>query len=211
MEYNTQRNKLTIPEYGRNIQKMINYCIEIPDRTKRNRTAEFIVNVMAQMNPKVKESADYRQKMWDHLHLIADFKLDVDSPYPLPPRDVLYTKPRRVKIDDRDFKFRHYGKNIELIIEKACEYPEGEEKEALIKMIANHLKKSYINWNKGAVDDEDIFKHLAILSNNRLKIGDDFKLHQTSEIIARNKKKRFIRPGQQNTGNGSNNYRPKRK
>lgn len=212
MEYNTQRERLIIPEYGRNIQKMIEYCLEITDRQKRTRTAEYVVGVMANMNPKVRESADYRQKLWDHLHIISDFRLDVDSPFPPPPKDVLYTKPRRLKPDDRDITFRHYGKNIELMIEKAIGYPEGEEKNALIKTLANHLKKSYLNWNKGSVDDEVIFQHLAILSKNRLKPGSDIKLNQVSEIMAKTKKKKFSRPGQQGQGiSGNHGYKSKKR
>ena len=118
MEYNTQRIKMFIPEYGRNMQKMIDQCCQIEDREKRTRTAEFIVNVMAQMNPKAREAADYRQKLWDHLYIISDFKLDVDSPFPPPPRDVLKSRPKRLKYPNLDIRFAHYGKNIEKIIEE---------------------------------------------------------------------------------------------
>lgn len=207
MEYNTQRNHMIIPEYGRNMQKMINQCVNIEDPAKRLRTAEFIVNVMANMNPKVKEAGDYKQKLWDHLYIISDFKLEVDSPYPPPPKDVLISKPQRLKYPDQDIRFAHYGKNIERIIEKAAEYPEGEEKEALVRAIANHLKKSYLNWNRNSVDDDVILKHLAILSHNRLQLDDEFKFNQTSEILARTKKKKFTKPGQQS----NNMHRGRRK
>ena len=207
MEYNTQRRKLIIPEYGRNMQKMIRTCVEMEDREKRTRTAEFIVNVMANMNPKVKEAGDYKQKLWDHLYIISDFKLDVDSPYPPPSRDVLQSRPQQLNYPSLDIRFAHYGKNIEKIIEKAAEYPDGPEKEALVKAIANHLKKSYLNWNRNSVDDDVILKHLAILSHNRLKLEDDFKFHQTSEILARNKKKKFTKQPQP----GNNTHRNRRK
>jgi hypothetical protein len=207
MEYNTQRKKMIIPEYGRNLQKMINNCVEIEDRVKRTKTADFIVNVMANMNPKVKESGDYKQKLWDHLYIISDFRLDVDSPYPPPPKDVLQSKPKRLNYPSLDIRFAHYGKNIEKIIEKAADFPEGPEKEALVKAIANHLKKSYLNWNRNSVDDDMILKHLAILSKNRLKLDDDFKFHQTSEILARTKKKKFTKQSHQ----GGNNPRNRRK
>ena len=206
MEYNTQRKKMVIPEYGRNIQKMIRNCMEIEDRDKRTRTAEFIVNVMANMNPRVKESADYKQKLWDHLHIISDFKLDVNAPYPPPPRDVLQSKPQQLSYPNLDIRFAHYGKHIEKIIEKAADYPEGPEKEALVKAIANHLKKAYLNWNRNSVDDDVILKHLAILSKDRLKLDEDFKFHQTSEILARTKKKKFTKQNQP-----GNNYKSKRK
>ena len=205
MEYNTQRKKMIIPEYGRNLQKMINKCVEIQDREKRTRTAEFIVNVMANMNPKVKESGDYKQKLWDHLYIISQFKLDVDSPYPPPPKDVLQSKPKQLSYPSLDIRFAHYGKNIEKIIAKAADFPEGPEKEALVKAIANHLKKSYLNWNRSSVDDDMILKHLAILSNNRLKLDDDFKFHQTSELLSRPKKKKHTK--QNHPGGGHRNRR----
>ena len=208
MEYNTQRKKMIIPEYGRNLQKMIDQCLQIQDREKRSRTADFIVSVMGQMNPKAKDNGEYRQKLWDHLYIISDFKLDVDSPYPPPSRDVLISKPKQLNYPNLNIRFAHYGKNIERIIDKAAEFPEGEEKEALVKAIANHLKKSYLNWNRNSVDDDVILKHLALLSHNKLKLGDDFKFNQTSEILSRPpKKKKFSRQNQQ----GGSMHRNRRK
>ena len=201
---------MIIPEYGRNIQKMIDYCCQIEDRGKRLRTAEFIVNVMGQMNPKSKESGDYKQKLWDHLYIIANFRLDVDSPYPPPPQDVLYTKPQHIPYQQGPIRFRHYGRNIEAIIDKAINYPEGEEKTALIKTIANHLKKSYLNWNRNSVDDDLILQHLSTLSHHKLKLDEDFKLNNTSDILQRNKKKKFIKPGNGN-GGPSNTFKPRKK
>lgn len=205
MEYNTQKSKLIIAEYGRNIQQMAQDCILIEDREKRTRTAEFIVNVMAQMNPKVKESGDYRQKLWDHLHILADFKLDVDSPYPAPSREVLRFPHKAFNYQQSDIKYRHYGKNIEKIIEKAVTFEEGPEKEALIKTIANHLKKSYLNWNRNSVDDDVILKNLADLSSSRLQLSEEHKLSHTNEILARNKKKKFVKPGSNQFGSQNGN------
>ena len=195
MEYNTQKSKLIIAEYGRNLQQMAQDCAKIEDRELRTRTAEFIVNVMAQMNPKVKESGDYRQKLWDHLHIMADFKLDVDSPYPAPTQEVLHFARKPIKYQQSNIRYRHYGKNIELMIDKAVTFDDGPEKEELIKTIANHLKKSYLNWNRNSVDDDVILKNLAELSSNRLQLAEDHKLSHTNEILARNKKKKFIKPG----------------
>jgi hypothetical protein len=196
MEYNTQRNQLVIAEYGRNIQKMIEQCIEIEDRKKRTKTAELIVEVMAQMTPKVKESGDFKQKLWDHLHIIADFKLDVDSPYPKPEPNVLNKKPEPLSYSENNIQFRHYGRVIEGIIEKAATYEDGPEKDQLVHNIANHLKKSYLNWNRNSVDDDLILKHLELLSGGKLELQDDQKLSHTSEILARNKKKKY--PSNQN-------------
>lgn len=215
MDYNTQREQMAIAEYGRHLHRMVEDCVKIEDRAIRTRTAEFIVNVMAQMNPKVKESGDYRQKLWDHIYIISDFKLDVDSPYPPPSQEVLHSKPRQFKNQQTSIRYRHYGKYIEQIIEKAALYDEGPEKDALIHTIANHLKKSYLNWNKNTVDDEVILKNLAELSKSRLKPAEEFKLSHTNEILARNKKKKFVKqgPGQFGNGNGNqgSNFKPRKK
>lgn len=192
MEYNSTRNKLVMPEYGRNVQKMIRNAMTIEDREKRSRIAKAIVNIMASMNPKVKESADYKQKLWDHLIIISDFKLDVDSPYPYPDQHVLKSRPRKLNYKKNPMRFRHYGRNIERIIAKAIALPDGEEKEALIQIIANHLKKSYLNWNRDSVNDELIYKHFEELSGGDLKLDEDFKFHETSEILGRNRRKKFV-------------------
>ena len=205
MEYNTQKSKLIIAEYGRNLQQMVQDCTRIEDRSLRTRTAEFIVNVMGQMNPKVKESGDYRQKLWDHLHIMADLKLDVDSPYPPPSQEILHFEHTPFNYQQSKIRFRHYGKNIELIIEKAATYEDGPEKEALIRTIANHMKKSYLNWNRNSVDDDVILKNLAELSTNRLQLSEEHKLSHTNEILARNKKKKFIKPGTNPYGNPNGN------
>jgi hypothetical protein len=215
MDYNTQRELMIIAEYGRHLHNMVQDCVKIEDRQKRTRTAEFIVNVMAQMNPKVKESGDYRQKLWDHLFIISDFQLDVDSPFPPPSKEVLHSKPRQFKNQQASIRYRHYGKYIEQIIEKASLFEEGPEKDALIKTIANHLKKSYLNWNKNTVDDDVILSNLAELSRSRLRPTDEFKLSHTNEILARNKKKKFTKPGQvpfgSSNGNQGNNFNKPRK
>ena len=132
MEYNTTRGPLTISEYGRNLQEMIRYTCTIEDREKRTKAAKFIVNVMAQMTPLAKEHADYKHKLWDHLFIISEFKLDVDAPFDPPPPLTLSTKPEHISYHDKEIEFRHYGKNIALIIEKATEYEEGPEKDALV-------------------------------------------------------------------------------
>lgn len=194
MEYNTARGPMAIAEYGRNIQQMIEYITTIEDREKRTKAAKFIVNVMAQMHPQVKEAGDYKHKLWDHLFIISDFKLDVDGPYPPPPPQVLSAKPEPLHAATSEIKFRHYGKNITLMIEKASAYEEGPEKDALAKVIANHMKKSYLNWNRDSVTDELIEEQLSILSNGALKLKENTRLSATSDILAQNKKRRPFRP-----------------
>jgi len=203
MEYNTTRNKLVISEYGRNIQKMIEYAITIEDREKRNKSANFIINIMAQMNPRIRESGDYKHKLWDHMFIISDFKLDVDSPYPKLTKNILYSKPENISYQDNNIRFRHYGKNIEKIINKAIEYEDGPEKEALIKTIANHLKKSYLNWNRDSVNDELILDHLASLSKDNLKLNKEVRLNNTSDILERNRRKKFVSRKRDSSSNGN--------
>jgi hypothetical protein len=200
MEYNSTRNKLVIPEYGRNIQKMIEYVMTVEDRSKRTKLAEAVVNIMAQINPQQKDVSDLKHKLWDHLYIISDFKLDVDSPYPAPSPENLNKKPEKINYKKNNIRFRHYGKNMEFIIQKAIEYEEGPERDAFVKTIANHLKKSYLTWNRESVNDELIEDHLEILSSGKLKLAEDTRLNNTNEILARNRKKKYT--GKQSGSNG---------
>jgi hypothetical protein len=202
MEYNTTRDQMVIPEYGRNIQEMIRYACTIEDREKRTKTAKFIVNVMAQMHPQVKDSVDFKHKLWDHLFIISDFKMDVDSPYPPPPPLTLSTKPEHISYHDKEIEYRHYGKNIALIIEKAIDYPEGPEKEALVRAIAIQLKKSYLAWNRESVTDDLIEEQLSTLSRGKLKFHEDINLTATNDLLARNKPKKQFRPKSNGTSQG---------
>ena len=197
MEYNTSLPKMVIPEYGRNIQKMIDHAISVDDREERNKIARSIINVMGQLNPHLRDVTDFKHKLWDHFFIISDFKLDVDSPYPKPTRETFISKPELLKYPSNDIRYKHYGKTIEHIIEKAKELEEGEMKTALIETIANHLKKSYLNWNRDSVNDEVILQHLNELSKGALKLNESVRLSNTSDILARssiNKKKTINKP-----------------
>lgn len=196
LEYNTQRSRLPLPEYGRNLQKMVQNALRIEDKEKRTRYAHFLVDIMVQLHPSGKDSSELRHKLWDHLHIMADFQLDIESPFPVPDREVLTKPPKRLSYPDRQFKYRYYGRCIQDIIEKACEFEDGEEKQALTQSIANQMKKSYLIWNKDAVDDTLIAQHLAELSKNRLAITEDVQLKQASEILGRQKKKTKVQKGQ---------------
>jgi len=201
MEYNSQRSKMSISEYGRNIQKMIEQIMEIEDREQRNHQARAIINVMGQLNPHLRDVNDFKHKLWDHLFIMSDFKLDVDSPYPIPSAQSLARKPERLGYASNHIKFKHYGRHIEKIIEKACELEDGAEKTALIKLIANHLKKSYLTWNRDAVTDEEIASHLLLLSKGKLQLDENIKLSQPNEVVPPPKqlpkKKKFQgKPGQ---------------
>jgi hypothetical protein len=194
MEYNTQRGKLFIREYGRNTQKLIKYLSTIPDKQKRTKFARTIIQIMAQMNPATRETGDFRHKLWDHLLIMSDFKLDVDCPYPLPSREMLVAKPDRLKYSDKSIEFKMYGSNIKKIIDTAIKYEEGPEKDALVHAIANHLKKSYLNWNRESVADDLIFEHLHTLSNGKLRLKDDLSLNRTSDILGKPKVKKKKKP-----------------
>lgn len=202
MEYNSSRNKLIIPEYGRNVQKMINYTVSIEDDEERARAARAIINIMSQIKPNIRESNDYQRTLWDHMYIISQFKLVVDSPYPPPSQEQLTKKPEKIAYSDKKIKYRHYGKNIEGIIQKAIVFEEGEEKDALISAIANHLKKSYLNWNRDSVADETILGQLSRLSEEKLSLKEGTKLTATTEILSRNKpkKRKYPSKGKDNSG-----------
>ncbi len=186
MEYNTQLPHLQIPEYGRNIQVMIDHCITIEDRDERNKCAKAIIQIMGQLNPHLRDIADYTHKLWDHLFLISKFKLDVDSPYPRPTAETFTTKPANVPYPASKMKYKHYGKTIERIIDVAKTYEDGPEKTELTRLIANHLKKSYVNWNKDSVTDDVIFKQFKEMTNNELVIDENTALTHANELKNKN-------------------------
>jgi len=187
MEYNTTRGSMKISEYGRNIQNMILYIASLPDREQRNRLTTTLVNILAIMNPDMRDQVDIKHKLYDHVHLMSDFTLDIDSPYPVPPRPEEAPTPARVPYTQENIKLRPYGKYMQRMIEKAVTYEEGEEKDALVKTIANNLKKMYLNWNRDSVNDELIHEHLSLLSGTKLKLRDDDRLHSTTDILKANK------------------------
>jgi hypothetical protein len=191
MEYNTQLDHLIIPEYGRNIQGMIQYCCTINEREERNTCARAIIQIMGQLNPPLRDVADFNHKLWDHLFIISQFKLDVDSPYPVPNAESFKEKPKRLDYPKGKIKYKHYGKTIEDIIKKARELPEGAERKELTRQIANHLKKSYFNWNKDTITDDIIIKNLADLSQGELKLDGNIQLSSHQELRGAPNKKFF--------------------
>ena len=186
MEYNTQLPHLQIPEYGRNIQVMIDHCITIENREERNKCARAIIQIMGQLNPHLRDIADFTHKLWDHLFVISKFKLDVDSPYPRPSAETFTTKPAIVPYPATKIRYKHYGKTIERIIDVAKTYNEGPEKQELTRLIANHLKKSYVNWNKDSVTDDVIFKQFKEMTNNKLVIDESSALTHANELKNKN-------------------------
>ena len=203
MEYNTQLPKLEIPEYGRNIQVMIDHCITIEDREERNKCARAIIQIMGQLNPHLRDISDFTHKLWDHLFVISKFRLDVDSPYPRPSAETFTTKPARVPYPASKIRYKHYGKTIERIIDVAKTYEEGPEKKELSRLIANHLKKSYVNWNKDSVTDDVIFKQFREMTNNELQIDESSALTHANEL--KNKNHNNQMPITVNAGGNNNN------
>lgn len=214
MEYNTQLPHLQIPEYGRNIQIMIDHCITIEDRDERNRCARAIIQIMGQLNPHLRDIADFTHKLWDHLFVISKFKLDVDSPYPRPNAETFTTKPKTVPYPANKIRYKHYGKTIERIIDVAKTYDEGPEKRELSRLIANHLKKSYVNWNKDSVTDDVIFKQFREMTNNELIIDESSALTHANELKNKNHNNQTpinLNPGNSGGGNNKNRFNKKNK
>jgi hypothetical protein len=175
-DYNTQRRNLVLPEYGRHIQKMIQYVKSVPDREKRNEQVRAVVGVMGNLNPHLRDIVDFRHKLWDHVYLIADFDIDIDSPYPLPVPETFKEKPATIPYSNTPVKIMHYGRNIENMLKALVNVPDGAEKESMIAGMANYMKKQYLTWNKDAVSDEIIFKDINVLSNGRIHINPALKL-----------------------------------
>ncbi|MFD0975288.1 DUF4290 domain-containing protein [Salinimicrobium gaetbulicola] len=189
LEYNSERSKLIIPEYGRHIQKMVEYAVELEDDKERNRVAKAIIAVMGNMNPHLRDVPDFQHKLWDQLFIISDFKLDVESPFPKPSREMLAERPDRMNYPQNFPKYRFYGNNIKRMIDEANKWEDGPQKEGLVFTIANHMKKSYLNWNKDTVDDKVIFNHLRELSGGRIDIKHtEEDLSEASDLLRGNKK-----------------------
>ncbi len=176
MEYNTSKPELVLPEYGRHIQNMIEHACTLENREERNKFAKAIIQVMGQLNPHLRDITDFTHKLWDHLFVISNFKLDVDSPYPIPSKETFTTKPDRVSYPTKNIKFKHYGRIVEAFVEKAMQVEEGEERVSFAEDVANLMKKSYINWNKDVVNDEIILDHMSLLSKGKLKVKENTRL-----------------------------------
>lgn len=194
--YNTERVRLYIPEYGRNVQKMVDYLKTIEDRDKRNEQAKAVIKVMEIINPAVKLQEDYEHKLWDHLHIISGFSLDVDSPYPVPAPESLNEKPMMVPIEKRPIKATHYGRNIENLIDLVASTPDGEVKAEMIRTLALYMRQQYLIWNKDSVSDQTIFQDIERLSDNRIKVPEGLGLNKVDSGAS------FSRPGNnQSKGN----------
>ena len=193
MKYNTNAKRLALPEYGRNIQNMVDFCLTIENKEERNLCANAIISIMGNMFPHLRDVNDFKHILWDHLAIMSDFTLDVDYPYEILKKENLYQSPPIVPYSDNEITYRHYGQTLERLIGKASNFEDGEEKDALIYLIANQMKKSYILWNKDSVDNRKILKDLAELSGEKIvRNEDNFKLADAADLVEspmRNNKK----------------------
>jgi hypothetical protein len=189
LEYNAERPHLIIPEYGRHLQKLIDQALVVPDREERNKIARYIIQVMGSLNPHLRDVPDFQHKLWDQLFIMSNFMIDVDSPYPIPSREVLQLRPDPLNYPQNFPKYRFYGNNIKYMIDVANGWESSELKDALVKVIANHMKKSYLSWNKDTVTDEVIFEHLYELSGGKLNLLKSTEsLLKTDDLMRTNKR-----------------------
>lgn len=209
MEYNTGRTELHMPEYGRIIQQLVERCKELSTKEERNEMCHAIVDFMGQRNPQLRDEENYKHKLWDHLFILADYDLDVDSPYPFPTREELAEKPKRMEYPKLQGDFKFYGKSILQLIELAIQQEDGEEKGALIEVIANNMKKSYNIYNKEHVTDDVIFRHLKELSEDRLDLTGIDSLEKSKIYHSGNNRNKNQKNQNQNTKNRQRNHQNK--
>lgn len=200
--YNTERVRLYIPEYGRNVQKMVDYLKTIEDREKRNEQARAIIKVMEILNPSVHLQEDYEQKLWDHLFIISGFDLDVDAPYPMPAPESLVQRPEPIPLVKKPIKANHYGRNIENIIDFIASKEDGDAKTNMIRSLAVYMRQQYLIWNKDTVSEETIFQDIEKLSDYRIKIPEGLQLGKIDSGQS------YSRPGiHQSKGNRNQNMK----
>lgn len=202
--YNTEVEKLRMPEYGRNVLHMVERLRTIPDRRKRSAQAAAVVKVMEILNPQVHQQDNYGQKLWDHLYMIAGYDLDIDAPFPAPLPGEMAAKPEVIPLKTRPLKARHYGRNIESIIDLIAAEPEGEVKTGMIRSLAVYMRQQYLIWNKDSVEDATIFQDIEKLSDGRVKVPAGMELGKIAADTT------FARPGMIMGNGGSGRNRHKR-
>jgi hypothetical protein len=208
-DYNTTRKKLILAEYGRNVQNMVKYIVDLPTKDERNRYAQVVIDLMGFLNPHLRDVADFKHKLWDHLHIISDFKIDVDSPYPKPSEDAIRFKPAPLSYPQQRIKYKHYGKTVELMISRAKAIEEPQRKQLMVQSIANFMKMAYVTWNKDSVADETIIKDLREMSNGALQLEENVNL-QRIEVrqpnpVNRQRNNNQNNKNRQNTNSNSRN------
>lgn len=207
-DYNSTRSKLLLSEYGRNVQNMVKYIVNLPTKEERNRYANVVIELMGFLNPHLRDVADFKHKLWDHLHIISDYKIDVDSPYPVPSPEAIHLKPEPLKYPHQRIKYKHYGKTIELMMDKARSIEEPARRQHMVQAIANFMKMAYVQWNKDSVSDESILADLRELSNGELQLEDNVNLNRVEYRnpvqATRNNNPRNNNQNQRNNNNNQN-------
>lgn len=190
MEYTTLDGKLIMPEYGRNIQQMVKHAMSIEDREERTRCVNSIINIMGNLFPYLRDVNDFKHKLWDHVAIMSNFELDIDYPYDVVDAKSLFTRPERVPYNNSRIRYMHYGRTLERMIERVADYEPGEERDELIRLIANQMKKCFLSWNKEMVDNRKIFDDLRELSHGKIDLSDDsYRLVETKEVLYNKKNK----------------------
>lgn len=212
-DYNSTRPKLILAEYGRNVQNMVDYICTLSDREERNRLAQVVIDMMGVLNPHLRDVSDFKHKLWDHLYIISDFKIDVDSPYPIPTKENIHHKPETLKYPNHNIRFKHYGHTVEEMINKTLNISNPEARLKMTLSIANFMKMAYLTWNKDSVSDDQILQDLKTLSRGELVLpGDtvltklDFKTPPPGNRV----KSSNSGSGQQQQNKPQNNYNNKR-
>jgi uncharacterized protein DUF4290 len=211
IEYNTEREHLIIPEYGRHIQKMVTHATSLKDKEARNKCAKSIISVMGNLNPHLRDVPDFQHKLWDQLFIISDFKLDVDSPFPIPSREELAERPEPLDYPQNHPKYRFYGNNIKRMIDVAISWEDGDMKDGLVLTIANHMKKCFLNWNKDTVEDDVIFTHLFELSDGKIDLQNSEEDLSDSQQLLKSKKRFSKQSTTKNKGGTKNSSNRNRK
>lgn len=218
MEYNTIRPKMEIPEYGRHVQKMVENLLNLEKPEEQHEAAKEVIRIMALINPQVKQAENYDQVLWDHLHIISDFKLEIDGPFPKPEKDIFKKRPDKLPYIKRDPKYRYYGKFVEKMIDKAMEMEEGEEKQGYLNSLANYMRMAYRMWNEEKVHDDIILNHIEEMSGGKIKMDKiyfmskgDSRGPRSNRGPSRGRSGGRSGGGQQNRGGGRGNQRKNRR
>ena len=211
LEYNTERPHLIIPEYGRHFQKMVDHAVSIEDVEERNKIAKSIIAVMGNLQPHLRDVPDFQHKLWDQLFIMSDFKLDVESPFPITSKEALQKRPDALEYPQNFPKYRFYGNNIKRMIDVAVEWEKGDMRDGLEYAIANHMKKCYLNWNKDTVEDQAIFKHLYELSDGKINLTvEEITLTDSGQFlknrVAKNPRNNNSGKKYQNNNRGKKRY-----
>jgi hypothetical protein len=203
MDYNTQRKKLELPEYGRSIHKMVDWVTTIEDRDERNRQIHAVITVMGNMNPHLRDVNDFKHKLWDHVHIMSDFKIDIDSPFPIPTKESFNTPIHTIPYASDPIRIRHYGRNVQMMIDIMANAKNSEIKEKSLIMLANHMKKSYVTWNKETISDDIIFRDIEYLSGGKIQIPNTVKLSPAYNLNINNTLSSSTSKGGKNDGKKS--------